>query len=61
MRASLGGNPSGDISRAILPFSLSLVCISSGNRCHWKMASVLALNAQLKATECASKSSKRPQ
>lgn len=61
MRASLGGNSSGEISRTIILFSFSLVCMSSGKHCHWKMASVLAPSAQLKAKECASKSSKRPQ
>lgn len=60
-RASLGGNSSGEISRTIIFFSFSLVCISSGKHCPWKMASVPAPNTRLKAKECASKSSKRSQ
>lgn len=47
-RASLGGSSSGEVSRTIILFSFSLVCISSGKHCQCKMASVLASNAQLK-------------
>lgn len=59
VRDCLGGNSFGEISRKTIS-SLSLDCLSKGECCHWKMASVLAPHVQLKAKGCASKPSKGP-
>lgn len=60
VRDCLGEKSFGELLRKIVS-SLSLDCLSKGKCCHGKMASVLALNVQLKAKECASKPSKGPQ